>query len=146
MSQLTAQQVRNRRDRPKLAGIWSFIWRGAIGGIIAPLAFILFSAYRRPNDALALIYLPLILPLTGLVGVMIGLIIGHLQKVAGMRIGTFKRLLIGSGFAMCLWILYRYARGDEGRQYTLLEYAFETVLFGSVLGVLPSLMARAPKK
>lgn len=43
-------------------------WRGALGGMIGPLLFVLFLAAKRPNDAIAIAHLPIILPTTAAAG------------------------------------------------------------------------------
>jgi hypothetical protein len=126
-------------------GIFGCVWRGALGGMIGSLGFILFMAAKRPNDALAIAYLPIILPITATVGAMIGLIIGLLHFVRGLRVGRLIGAVIGTTVSTCLWMVYLYFRGNEPQEFSWLDLFGASLLFGLIIGALPGLFS-VPKR
>jgi hypothetical protein len=113
--------------------------------MIGPLTFILFMAAKRPNDALAIGYLPIILPITGTVGAMIGLIIGLLSFVGEQRVGRLIGAVIGTTLSMCLWMVYLYLRGNQPREFSGLYFFSASLLFGLIIGAIPGLVS-VPRK
>ena len=128
-----------------LSEIFRCVWRGALGGTIGPLGFVLFMAAKRPNDALAMAFLPIILPITGAFGGMIGLIIGLLYFVRELRVGRVLGAVIGTALSTCLWMIYLCFRGNEHGTFSWLDFFASSLLFGLIIGALPGLLS-GPQK
>lgn len=143
MSKDENQQIKHRRS----SAIFRCAWRGGLGGMIGPLGFILFMAARRPNDALAIAYLPIILPITAAVGAMIGVIIGLLHFVRGLRVGRIIGVVIGTALATCLLMLvvYLYFGGNESHEFSWLTFLERSLILGLIVGALPGLFS-VPQK
>jgi hypothetical protein len=114
--------------------------------MIGPLTFILFMAAKRPNDALAIANLHIILPVTAAVGAIIGLIIGLLHFVRGLRVGRLFGVVIGTALSTCLWMVLVYLdRVNDPQEFSWLILLGRSVFLGLIVGALPGLFS-VPKK
>lgn len=122
--------------------IGAFIWRGALGGTIGPLLFVTYTMFMNPYNIPGLLYIPIILFITGVIGGTIGAIIWVCYVKAGKNFGIFKRAIIGVIFSMCLWKLYQYTRVNYGIPLSWSQSLYEVTIFGVIIGALPGIMAR----
>jgi hypothetical protein len=118
------------------------VWRSALAGTIGPLCFILFMAAKRPNDVLAISYLPIILAITATVGAIIGFIIGLLHFVRGLKIGRLTGFLIGAALSTALSVVLVYLdRANDPLEFSWLNFFGRSVLLGLIVGALPGLFS-----
>jgi multisubunit Na+/H+ antiporter MnhC subunit len=132
----------------------TFALRGALGGAIGWLLLVSYIAYKRPFNALALPYAPLI---GAIIGTLIGVIIWACFLLAKRNLGIIVRSLIGVGLASVAVLLlilsesrtkslYQGNRPVENVEissgYSRGEFMTEMVVIVLLSGALPAAMAR----
>lgn len=144
MSKYLTQELQSKF--PKwISEILRGAWRGALGGMIGPLVFVLFLAAKRPNDAIAIAHLPIILPTTAAVGALIGVLIGFLQFVARLRFGRFAAVVVAATFPACLWMIHLYVRDNDPQEFSWPNSIGWSIFIGLIIGALPGFLAARKK-
>jgi hypothetical protein len=111
-----------------------FAWRGAAGGFIGPLAFVLFCMYCNPIFYLAPLSL-MVVVVGGGGGALSGFIIG-LFYTDGMRVGLAVRLIVALGIATFVALPF----------VTVLQMAVQDMIFFVLITGLPPAMVTTSKR
>lgn len=116
-----------------LPGLWSFLWRGALGGTIGSLIDMLFYMYRIPYARLFLLAFLMLLWIPAAYGSLVGLTLYLLsRKRRHTGLNLVMRAFVGIGtVAMTCWPYVYFSK-----------HKFVTAIGGNLLGtvVLDSIM------
>jgi hypothetical protein len=132
------KQARNERSADRFATprIWSFLWRGAVGGF---LGLVVFAVYLFFAD----IYRLNGLGMTALVaagnGLLVGAFIFFLGRVLGRDFGMLLRIIAGSVLSFFSMALYSYLAG--GFYGDLRWFLSNVILLAVTLGGLAGALA-----
>ena len=133
-----------------------FIWRGAIGGAVGNLLFLLYGALSYkfalgyiPYPQLFILGIPTYVMTGAVIGAIIGILIWICCIKSGRNLGAIVRALIGIGSVIIIGLLMSLISKEDGRGLvpTSLVYRIATgILAVLVLGALPGLVARPNTK
>lgn len=117
-----------KRVTPRL---WSFLWRGAVGGAIVPLIRGLFYMYRVPYARVFLLAFLILLCIPAAYGAFIGGMLWLTVKKRGERLNLITRAVLGMAIAMvfCLPYIYFFELNDS----LIMGGLFRTLLLNSLL-------------
>ena len=136
--------------------IGTFIWRGAVGGAVGNLLFLLYGALSYkftlghiPYPQLFILAIPMYLVIGAAIGAVIGIIIWGCLIKSGRNIGAVVRACIGMGSVIIIGLLMSLISKEDSRGLVPPSLAYRIVtgiLAVLVLGALPGLVARPNAK
>lgn len=121
--------------------IWSFLWRGGIGGF---LGLVVFAVYLFFFDTYRLNGLGIAALVATLNGLLIGALVFFLGRVLRRDFGFPVRIIVGIVFSFCSMALYSYLAGGfyGDLKWFLTNVILLAVTFGGLAGALASEKSR----
>jgi hypothetical protein len=120
------------------APLWSFLWRGAVGGV---LGLIILVVYLFVTDPYRLNGLEIAALIAAANGLSIGAIIFFLGRMLERNVRIGLRMIVGMSFSVCSMTVYSYLGGGYYGDFRW--FVSNVVLLSLTLGALPSVLARA---
>jgi hypothetical protein len=96
------------QDRLPMPRIWSFLWRGAVGGILGALLLVGVAIYRNPMNVLGLGWLPTFVLLASIIGLFVGAMVSFFGQRVRRRLGIIWRVILGTMLTSVLQAIYLY--------------------------------------
>jgi len=122
--------------------MWSFLWRGAVGGVLGVFVFVGYAVYRSPISILGLGELPTFLLIGGLSGVLVGAMISFSGRLVRRRLRITYRMILGTIVTSVLIAFYLYLTEGLG---DLERFISNSLVLGLTVGGLAAAVARGKK-
>src|SRR4051812_38363098 len=135
-----------------MKGVWSCVWRGALGGIMGSIILLLLSAlnYRLTLGYIPYSYLFIVagvavaLPVGIMIGAIIGVVIRLLEFKTERSLGVVMRALAGVIIAL-ITSFGMSSSSAKNERATLAGSIINSLPWMFTLGVLPGIMERRPR-
>lgn len=99
-------QQKEPANRVVAPRILSFLWRGAVGGILGALLLVGVAIYRNPMNVLGLAWLPTFILLAGIIGLFVGAMVSFFGQRVRRRLGFIWRVILGTLLTSALLAIY----------------------------------------
>jgi hypothetical protein len=138
------EPANDAHDKRSSCGIWRFLWRGAMGGVLGVFIFFAYAVYRNPYGIMNLVsFLPFLL-MAGMSGSLVGTTIWLCNRILGRNLGAVSRVVPGMILTAILIALYLYL--TEGVNDDLKGFIRHSLVFGLAVGGLAAAVAKGKKQ
>jgi hypothetical protein len=108
MSETSSAPTKDLQAQESSPKIWSFLWRGAVGGILGAFVLVGVAIYRNPMNLLGLAWLPTFILLASITGLFVGSMVSFLDQRVRRRLGIIRRIILGGLLTSALLAIYLY--------------------------------------
>jgi hypothetical protein len=127
------------QDKKSSSGIWRFLWRGAMGGVLGVFIFVGYAVLRYPYGIVGGAELPTLLLIATVSGMLVGAVVWLSNRLLESRLRLVSRIILGTLLTVALIALYLYR--TEGLEDDLKRFVGNSFAFGLTVGGLAGAMA-----
>lgn len=134
------EQTRDPHPWKLPPGIWRFLWRGTLGGVLGMPIFVGYVVYKYPYAIVGGAQLPTLVFIAALSGTLVGGIVWLLSHLFQPSLGLVWRVMLGALLGLFPIAFYLY--WTEGSEDNLKRIIGNSLVFGLAVGGLAGAIAK----